>query len=382
MEIRKRSLTRKMLQMLGLVALALVAIGFLKYRQIRAGMAMGARFAPPPTAVTTYRVSATPWQPVLSSVGSLRAVQGVLVSTDLPGIVSKIHFESGSEVKEGDLLLQLDSTEQEAQLRSSEARLELAGSELKRKQELLSKRAISPAEFDAAQAALRQAEAAVSETRALIARKKIVAPFRGLLGIREVNLGQYVTPGTPVARLESLDPILIDFALPQQHLQQLEKGIPIRVNAEGAGEAPYEGTLSAVDSRVDPATRNIRLQGTLPNPGRHLRPGMFARVEVLLPIRENILILPASAVSYAPYGNSVFIVTETPGPDGKPQKTVEQQFVQTGERRGDMVAVLRGVKEGDEVVSAGVFKLRNHGRVQVDNSLQPPAQTSPKPKNS
>jgi membrane fusion protein (multidrug efflux system) len=373
---------RKMLQMLGLALLTLCAIGFLKYRQIRAGMAMGARFAPPPTAVPTYRVTSSPWQPALSSVGSLRALQGVLVSTDLPGIVSTIHFESGTEVKQGDLLLQLDSTEQEAQLRSSEARLDLARSELQRKQELLAKRAISPAEFDAAQADLRQSEAAVSETRALIARKKILAPFQGILGIREVNLGQYVTPGTPVVRLESLDPILIDFALPQHHFQQLQKGAPIRVTAEGAGSDLFEGTLSAVDARVDPTTRNIRLQGTLPNPARKLRPGMFARVEVLLPVQETILSLPASAISYAPYGNSVFVVTESTGPDGQPEKTVEQQFVRTGERRGDMVAILHGVKEGDEVVATGVFKLRNHAKVRVDNSLLPSAQTAPKPKNS
>ena len=371
-----------MFQMLGLVLLGLGLIGFLKYRQIRAGMAMGARFAPPPTAVTTHRVTASPWQPVLSSVGSLRAVQGVVVSTDLPGIVSTIHFESGSEVRQGDLLLQLDSTEQEAQLRSSEARLDLARSELRRKQDLLSKRTISTAEFDAAQAELRQSEAAVAETRALIARKKILAPFQGVLGIREVNLGQYVNPGTPVVRLESPDPILVDFALPQHHLQSLKKGTPLRVLAEGAGSAAIEGTLSAVDSGVDTSTRNIRLQGTLPNAERRLRPGMFARVEVLLPVQETVLAVPASAISYAPYGNSIFVVTEGHGPDGKPQTTVEQQFVQLGERRGDLVAILRGVKDGDEVVSAGVFKLRNHAPVRVDNSITPPAETAPKPKNS
>ena len=372
---------KRLLIMLGCALVAIAVIGFLKYRAILAGMAMGAKFAPPPTAVTTVQVRRQSWQPLLHAVGSLRAVQGVTVSTDLAGVVSKISFESGAPVKKGDLLVQLDTTEQEAQLRSHEARRDLALSELARKRDLAAKKAISTSELDTGESELRQAEAMVEETRALIARKHLLAPFDGFLGIRQVNLGQYLNPGAPVVPLESLDPIYVEFALPQQHLPTLAVGNPLRIRAEGVPDQ-LTGKLTAIAPRIDEATRNLKLQGTIANPSHLLRPGMFVSLELLLPEQPAVLSIPATAIAYAPYGDSVFVVTDQPGADGTPAKIVRQHFVKLGARTGDQVVVLSGLKDGDEVVSAGVFRLRPSAPVRIDNSVQPDNSLTPRPPNS
>jgi membrane fusion protein (multidrug efflux system) len=339
---------------------------------------MGASFAPPPSAVSTVVVKGEEWQPTLRAVGTLKAVHGVTVSTDMAGIVSEISFESGTKVKKGDLLVKMDTEQEEAQIHSAEARLDLAKTDLERKKDLLSKKAIATSDYDAAESELRKAKAAVEEMKAMTARKTISAPFDGVIGIRQVNLGQYLNPGAMIAPLQSLDPIYAEFALPQQSIGNLELGRKIRVNA-GGWAAPVEGEITAIDAQVDEATRNIIVQGTLRNPENKLRPGMYIDVEVILPEQEKVLAVPSSAVSFAPYGDSLFVVTDGKTPDGKPQKVVEQRFVKLGRTFGDRIAVASGVKEGDEVVTNGVFRLRPGAPVNVNNSVQPENELHPKP---
>jgi membrane fusion protein, multidrug efflux system len=370
---------KRMILMLVCVVVFVAAIAFFKVMQIKAAMAKGASFAPPPAAVTTTVVKAQTWQPVLSAVGSLKAVNGVTVSTDLGGIVSEIAFESGKPVKKGDLLVKLDTEQEEAQLHSAEAKRDLAKLDLDRKRDLAAKHAVSSSEFDSAQSQFRQADAAVQEAQAIIGRKQIAAPFDGFLGIRMVNVGQYINAGTPIVPLQSLDPIYVEFALPQQHLGALAVGKKLRLSASGVAGEAFDGEITAVDSRIDETTRNILVQGTARNPGNKLRPGMFVNVEVLLPPTDGVIAIPSSAISYAPYGDSVFVVKDKKGPDGKPMKEAQQQFVKLGPARGDQVSILSGLKAGDEVVSSGVFKLRPGAPVQVNNSVQPGSELNPKP---
>jgi membrane fusion protein (multidrug efflux system) len=316
---------------------------------------------------------------VLSAVGSLRAVNGVTVSTDMAGIVSEIAFESGAPVKKGDLLVKLDTQQEEAQVRSAEAKLGLAKTDLERKRDLISKKAIAPSEWDAAQSQVNQMEADVEEMKALVARKRLAAPFDGLIGIRQVNVGQYLQPGAPIAPLQSMDPIYVEFALPQQHWETISVGKRVRLGASGLAGERFEGAITAIDSRVDESTRNVMVQATVKNPDHKLRPGMFVDVEVLLPEKDGVLAIPSSSIAYAPYGDSIYVVKEGPGPDGKPVKSVQQQFVKLGPTRGDQVSILSGVKEGDEIVSSGVFKLRPGAPVQVNNSVGPGNELNPKP---
>ena len=365
--------------MLALFLVVVSAIAFIKYRQFQAGMAKFALMGPPPVTVTTLVAKAQSWQPVLHAIGSLKAINGVQVSTDLAGIVSEIAFESGKPVKKGDLLVKLDTKQEEAQLRSAEARLDLAKVSLARKKDLLDKKAAAQADYDTAEAEARQAEAAVAEARALIARKTITAPFDGLLGIRQINIGQYVNAGVSIAPLESCDPIYVEFSIPQQHLGQIALQKKIRLTATGVSEKEFEGEITAIDSRVDESTRNIQIEATVRNPENTLRAGMFVNVEVLLPEQSGVLAIPASSINYAPYGDSVFIVREGTSKDGKPEKQAIQQFVKLGPSRGDQISILSGVKEGDEVVTSGVFKLRSNAAVQINNTVQPGNDPKPTP---
>jgi membrane fusion protein (multidrug efflux system) len=373
---------KRMLLMLFLVVLFIAGIAFWKYKQIQAGMAMGAKFAPPPAAVTTVVVDSQTWQPALNAVGSMRAVQGVIVSTDLAGIVAEVAFESGTEVKKGALLVSLDSHQEQAQLRAAEARLELAKTDLTRKRELVAKKAIAAAEMDTAQSELQQAEAMAADAQALIQRKRIMAPFDGVAGIRQVNVGQYLNPGASIVSLQSMDPIYVEFSLPQQHLATIENGSKLRLGASGVDGERVEGEITAIEPAVDASTRNVMVQGTVKNAEQKLRPGMFVDVEVLLPEKEGVLAIPSSAIAYAPYGDSVYVVKDGAGPDGKPMKTVQQQFVKLGPKRGDQVSVLSGLNAGDEVVSAGVFRLRPNAPVQVNNTVQPSNELQPTPPNT
>ncbi len=368
--------------MIGAVLLVWGALAFIKWRQINAAMAMGAQFAPPPPAVATFTVKNASWQPVLASVGTVEAVHGVMVSTDLPGIVKEIAFKSGTAVKQGDTLVMLDTRQEEAQLNAIRARLELARTNFNRIEDLLKKRVASRSDYDSTVAEYKQAEALVKEVEAQIDRKTIRAPFEGILGIRLVNQGQYLKSGDTVVSLQSLDPIYVNFNTPQQNLSELVEGRAVRVSADGLPGEFFEGKISAIDPEVDPATRNLRVQATLANPQEKLRSGMFVRAEVLLPERDAVLAIPASAVDYAPYGNSVYVVREMQNPEGETYTGVDQKFVKLGATRGDLVEVLSGLQAGDQIVSGGTFKLRNEQAVIVNNEIQVGADPSPTPKDS
>jgi membrane fusion protein (multidrug efflux system) len=371
-----------MLFMLFCVALAVAGIGYAKFRQIQAAIAMGKSFAPPPSAVTTLVLSPQRWEPFVRVIGTLKAMQGVTVSTDIAGITSEIGFESGMSVKKGALLVQLNPDLEQAQLAAAQARRDLAVLEVNRKRELRAKNALSASETDAAEAEVRQSEAACTQAEALLARKRITAPFDGVLGLRQINLGQFLNPGSPVVSLQALDPIRVQFNLPQQEIGAATLGKTVRVSAQEVAGGPREGKISALDSQVDETSRAITVEATLPNPDRALRPGMFVSVEVPLTVEPGVLVLPASSVNYAPYGNSVYVVVDGTGPEGKPAKTVDQRFVKLGQNRGDQIRVLEGLQPGDEVVTSGVFKLRQGAAVVVNNAVQPGNNPSPAPPNN
>ncbi len=364
------------------IFLALLIWGVLagiKTMQIRKLMSQS--FEMPPTSVTSQVAEAEDWIPALKAVGSTAAVQGVMVSTDQPGIVTKINFESGQTVKEGDLLVQLDISQEEAQLRSAAAQQKLAALNLQRQQNLIKSRVSAQSELDTAQAQYDQAAASVLEMKSHVDKKTIRAPFTGVLGIRQVNLGQYLQSGAQIVPLQALDPIYVNFWLPQQALGLLASGQEVVVKAEGLPDA-FKGRLNAVDSVVDEATRNVRVQATVPNAQGLLRPGMFVSTEVPQKEKVNHVVLPATAIQYAPYGDTVYIVEDMQGPKGDTYKGVRQQVVKTGETRGDRVAITSGVNPGEEVVTSGVFKLRQGAPVQINNSILPENSTAPKPEDT
>jgi membrane fusion protein (multidrug efflux system) len=371
-----------MIVMLTVTTLFVAALGVVKFKQIQTAIAQGAAFQPPPEAVTTIVARQEEWPATLSAIGTVAAVQGVEVSADLPGTVDRIAFDSGQAVREGDVLAVLDTRQEQAQLAAAEAQRDLATLNFDRMQGLLKERVISRAEFDRATAEHRQMEARVGEIRAAIDRKTIRAPFSGILGIRHVNLGQYLSGGDALVTLQSLNPIRVNFGVPQQAVGQVRVGRRVRITANDLAGVEVAGQVTAIDSLVDEATRNIQVQATLANPDGKLRPGMFVQAEVVLGPGQTIVALPASAISYAPYGDSVFVVSELKGEDGKTYTGVRQQFVQLGAARGDQIAVTSGIKPGDEVVTSGVFKLRNGAAVQINNAVQPANSAAPKPENS
>src|SRR5436190_7602052 len=294
----------------------------------------------PPTTVSSVTVKEEDWAPVLSAVGSISAVQGAVVSSELGGVVSQIAFENGGTAKKGDLLLQLDASAEEALLRSAEAEAALARQDLDRTRGLASQKVLSKAELDAAESRFNRQKAVVDQMRSNIRKKTIIAPFDGQLGIRQVNVGQMINSGQQVVPLTSLDPVFADFALPQQHLGQLTPGLDVRVTTDALPGRVFNGKLTAINSMVDANTRNITLQATLENPDHVLRPGMFAKAEVTLPEKHKALVIPGSAVSYAPFGDSVFVIEKKKDEKtGKESQAIRQQFVRVGEARGDLVAI-------------------------------------------
>lgn len=365
-----------------LLATALV-VGGIKFLQIRRMIEAGAQFVPPPETVSVIVAERQSWESILTTTGSLRAVQGVTVAAELPGKVARIAFEAGTAARAGDLLLEQDTSSERALLPGAQARADLAKSNLARSERLLAERVISPAEHDAVVAESRQALAEVEAIRSTIDKKTIRAPFAGRLGIRLVNLGQILREGEAIVSLQSLDPIHVDFLLPQQFAGLIRPGLPVRVRGDDpAGGAEQEGRVTALNPEVDAATRNLRVQATLENREERLRPGMFVQVRVILPEQEPVLAIPATAVLYAPYGNSVFVVEEKRDESGAVVgRTLRQQVVRLGEQRGDFVAVSEGLEEGATLVSTGVFKLRNGQEVVVDNRLAPEFRLQPNPGN-
>jgi membrane fusion protein (multidrug efflux system) len=371
-----------MIIMLLLVGIFVAAIGTLKYTQVRAAIAKGASFQPPPEAVTTIEARREAWPATLDAIGTITAVQGVTVSADLPGVVEQIAFDSGKRVTKGEVLVRLDTSQEEAQLAAALAQETLARLNLERMRGLRAKGITSQAELDLSAAEQEQATARAGEIRAAVEKKTIRAPFSGLAGIRGVNLGQYLNSGDPIVSLQALDPIYATFSVPQQHAGTVRHGAKVAVTAEGFGSDAFVGAITAIDSVVDEATRNIRVQATLANPQLRLRPGMFVTVLLSLGGETSWITLPGSAVSFAPYGDSVFIVEEMSDPAGRTYLGVRQQFVALGAARGDQVAGLSGVKEGVVVVSAGAFKLRNGAAVRVNNEVQPGNEAALKPEDS
>jgi membrane fusion protein (multidrug efflux system) len=335
----------------------------------------------PPEAVTTIVAAEETWPSTLTAIGTAAPVHGVTVSADLPGVIERIAFESGQAVHEGDVLAVLDTRQEHAQLAAADAQRELARLNFERMQGLLNEKVVSRAEFDQATADQRQADAKLGEITATIARKTIRAPFSGVLGIRHVNLGQYLSGGDPLVTLESLNPIYVNFGVPQQSAGDVRPGRAVRATTNGPSAIDASGRVTALDSIVDEKTRNVQVQATFTNAGGRLRPGMFVQAEIAAGADQSVIPLPASAISFAPYGDSVFVVTDVKGDNGQAYKGVRQQFVTVGRTRGDQVAVVSGLKPGDEVVSSGVFKLRNGTAVLVNNNVRPGNDPAPKPEN-
>jgi membrane fusion protein, multidrug efflux system len=365
----------------GLVVLIGV-LGGIKGLQISRMIAHGKQFVPPPETVTTFEVHPELWQSLLTAVGSLEAVQGVMVSAELKGKVENIAFKPGAMARAGDLLVQQDISSETAQLRASEAAVALAKITLDRTRKLLAIGTASQSQYDNADAQYKQAAAQADDIRATIAKKTIRAPFAGRLGIRLINLGQTLNEGDAIVSLQSFDPIFVNFSLPQQQLARIRPGLLVRMTTDALPDRTIEGKITAINPAVDAATRNIRVQATAANSGEQLRPGMFVNVAVVLPAQIEVLSIPATAVLYAPYGDSVFIVEEKKNDkSGRPGKIVRQQFVRLGMKRGDFIAVASGLKEGETIVSTGVFKLRNGQAVVVNNSLAPEFKLMPKTKD-
>jgi len=364
---------------------ALVAI---KVSQIGSIMAYGEQAqaaGPPPEPVATAEAKLASLGGVITAVGSVASSRGVAVSTEVPGVVTQVRFESGQAVKAGEVLVRLDTSVERAQLASAEARRDLALVTVERTRELVTLSALSAQQRDADESELKGAVAQVDQLRAQIARKTIRAPFRGRIGIRAVNLGQYLGPGTPVAVLETQDTLYVDFSLPQQRVGEVREGMPIRVQVEGQPDHPLTGTVVAIEPAVDSSTRQVRVRGHVPQPEGLLRSGMFVTVSLLLGEGTPTVIVPLTAIVHASYGDSVFVVAdkdaEEPGmrntPSGASVRTARQHFVKLGAEQGDFVSILAGVEAGAEVVVAGAFKLRNGGPIVVDNSVLPEASQTP-----
>lgn len=376
---------RKSFLFLGGLALCVLAIAgplyLMKKAQFKAMEA--APMFMPPTVVTAAPATPQKWENVIRATASIAPVQGVTIAAELPGKIAKIGFEAGAIVQAGDLLVQLDISSEEAQLRAAEAAAALAKANLARARELRTSQTNSPAELDAADAQAKQAAAQVDALRAALDKKSIRAPFAGRLGLRLVNLGQILRDGEAITTLQTLDPIYVNFSLPQQRLAQLAPGTSVRVSTDAAPGEVFAGTITALNAEVDPVTRNVRVQATLANRGEKLRAGMFANVEVVLPLPLDVLVVPATAISYAPYGDSVFVIDEQKDEkSGKSQLVLRQQFVRLGATRGDFVHVADGLKPGQQVVTSGVFKLHSGTPVVIDNKLAPKAELAPKPRNA
>jgi membrane fusion protein (multidrug efflux system) len=363
----------------------LIAIGGFVFgiKVLQIGKMMSTPMVMPPTTVSSAVVKEEDWAPTLSAIGSVSAVQGAVVSAELGGVVAEINFQSGGVAKKGDVLMRLDSSAEEAQLHTAEADLELAKANLERERDLAARKVVSKQELDTAQSTFGQKQGAVDNMLSFITKKQIRAPFDGMLGIRQVNVGQMINSGQQVVQLTALDKVYVDFALPQQNLPQLAAGYEARVHADSLPGREFKGKVTAINSMVDNVTRNISLQATFDNPDHELHPGMFVKVDVILPEKSKTLVIPGSAVSYAPYGNSVFVIDNKKDPKtGKESQSLRQAFVRIGEARGDFVAITEGLKAGDVVVSTGVFKLRNGMSVVINNDLAPKPQLNPRPIDS
>ena len=379
--------TKRMLIMLGavLLLLALLALGF--FLHIRQLMASAPK--PTPQTVSATIIRRAQWQPQLSSVGTMVAVRGVDVASEIAGLVRSVHFKSGQEVAAGQLLVQLNAEADIAQLRALQAAADLAASVLRRDQQQFAVQAISQAQIDSDEADLKSRQALAAQQAALVEKKTIRAPFAGKLGITTVNPGQYLNPGDKIVTLQTIDPIYVNFYIPQKQLSGLQVGQALNLSSDAYANTAFAGKVSAISSKVDPATRNVQVEATVANPKRQLLPGMFANVHVEAGDTRQYLTLPQTAITYNPYGSTVFVVQPaqqarqtakdaTPPPKAG-ELVVQQVFVTTGETRGDQVAVLTGLAEGQQVVTSGQIKLKNGSPVVISNTVEPRNNPQPTP---
>ena len=367
------------------IALAIIvaAISYAKLGQFKAMSHAAENMVLPPETVTAMSLHEEQWEQVIATTGTVSAVQGVKISAELGGRVSEILFKSGAVVKEGDVLLRLDTSSETAQLASAEAAASLAKADLERVRKLGKRELASEDTVDRAEAEVKETVAQVGVIRALIAKKTVRAPFSGRLGLRLVNLGQILKEGDPIVALQTLDPIHVDFSIPQRQIMQLGQNMQVRVTSDIAPGDTLEGRIIAVNPEVDATTRNVRVRALVANPDEQLRAGMFTRVEVVLPERQKVLPISATAVLYAPYGDSVFVIENHKNDQsGEIEKILRQQFVRLGQARGDFVDVTDGLNTGETVVTSGVFKLRTGMKVVIDNSLAPKARPEPNPRDS
>jgi membrane fusion protein (multidrug efflux system) len=377
---------------IGLVVVVVVLVG-VKVGQIRAMIQAGQSFVPPPESVTSVKVAASTWQSRRAAIGSLVAIHDVMLGAELPGLIREVAFDSGKTVKRGAILVRLDTTNEVAQLASAVADAELAKATLERARALRKGGANTPVELEAAEARAKQTQAIVANIQATISKKTIRAPFDGRVAMKQVERGQVVSPGTPIATLQSVDPIFAEFSLPQQALADLKTGQTATMRVDSFPGKTWQGTISAVNSEIDSATRNIRVRATFPNKEGILRPGLFVNVDVNATDQRQVLLIPATAVVYAPYGDTVFVLGQKADDpkagdqkagdqvkaDDHPALVAQPRFVRLGERRGDLVAVVSGLSEGETVVSNGAFKLRKGMSVIVNNTLAPSVELDPKP---
>src|ERR1044071_5898034 len=374
---------KRMLLMLAIVIGVIAILGLLKYKQINSAIAQQKHFQPPPETVTSVVAGQDTWNTRLKAIGTVVAVNGVTVSADLPGVVEQIAFQSGQHVRKGELLVRLDAKQERAQLVAADAQRDLANVELARAKGMLESKIIAQAVYDSLAAQAKQAEARVGEIRATIQRKTSLPPFDGVLGIRQINLGQYLAGGAPIVTLQSLHPVYVRFTVPQQEMGALRVGTNVNVTSDAMGGATETGRITAVESLINEATRNVDVQAIFDNRSQRLRPGMFVEAQLTQGAKQTVVMLPTSAIAYAPFGDSVFIIEDVKSPDGtKTYKGVRQQFVKLGGSRGDQVAVVTGVKPGEEIVPSGVFKRRPGAAVVVNNSVQPANSSNPNPADS
>ena len=371
---------RKIFVAFFLVLLMAGGLAGAKVQQIQRLIANGKAFVPPPESVSVVEAREEKWRDILTTIGSIKAVQGVTITPEISGTVREIAFESGAVVDKGNLLVRLDTTFEEAQLRAIEAQVELARINLAREKTLRADKMNAQAELDTAEATLKQSQASADTIRATIEKKTLRAPFAGRLGIRQINLGQYLDTGKPIVSLQSLEPVHADFSLPQQELARLKVGMRVCLVTDAYPERTFEGDLTAINPEIDVSTRSVGMQATFDNPDQLLRPGMYVRLEVLFAEAQTVLVIPATSVLSAPYGDSVYRVEPVPAKnEGKPGLTVRQQFIRTGRARGNLLTVESGLKAGDRIVNSGLFKLRNDMPVVETSSLTPKSEASPHP---
>ncbi|MBA4136542.1 MAG: efflux transporter periplasmic adaptor subunit [Opitutus sp.] len=361
-----------------LVAMGVLAaiFGYRFLQDKRARAAQAAR-KPAPAAVTTATAVQEKWRTTLSAVGTLESFRGVTIRAEIEGRLVSVNFDSGALVKAGEVLVEMDTATEAAQLRSNEASARLAQLNLERAHELRRNSTNTQADFDAAEATAAQTQAAIESTKATLAKKRIVAPFDGRVSLRQVNPGQFLNKGDAVVSLEATNPIYTDFTLPQQEVTHLQPGLSVHVRVDAFPGRDFTGTIEATDPRVSTATRSVRVRAVLKNEDETLRPGMFAHVEVELPDENTVVVLPSTAIVYSPYGDSVYVVAKENG-----ALVAQQRFVQIGAKRGDQISLLKGVSPGDEVVTAGQGKLRPGTPVTVNNTVVPTNNPAPKPAES